>query len=290
MTDGSITVRRTGGITVQRSANGAVVRGQTGGFVVRRGGPPGPAGPGGPLRVVTAGNLGAAYELDVQEDYNVLLVGTLNANNALTFTNLGLGSTVSIVLTQDATGGRTLTIAGSAVAVNPTAASVTVIRCYSPDGSTVYVDAPGVDPPIVGAEAHRTTAQSAANNSFVVVTWEAEGWDTNGFVNLGTNNTRITIPTGRGGLYAVSWITGWAINATGMRSSWVRLNNASYPGSLVGQAIDVTTATGYVETPLVAGDYLEMVVYQNSGGALNLQGGSINPWPRLTVRRLGPTP
>lgn len=245
-------------------------------------------------RSVAAGNLGAAYQLDAQSYQSVLLAGTLSANCALTFANLAAGSTVTIVVTQDATGGRSLTVNGAAVKVNSTPASVTVLRAYSPDGSTVYVDAPGVDPGIVGAVALRTTVQSVANNATPIVTFDTEVWDTHGFVNLGTSASRITIPPGLDGLYAISAEWAFANNATGKRAGWIFRNGTlsmiagdSRP-AITG---DATVQSLYHEEPLAAGDYLELVVGQNSGGALNLNVDGLGTGrPRLAVRRLGPDP
>jgi hypothetical protein len=243
-------------------------------------------------KAVEAGNLGAAYELDVEGYANVMLEGTLNANHALTFANLRAGSVVAIAVTQDATGGRTLSVDGASVAVDGTPLSVTILRAYSPDGSTVYVDAPGVDPSIVGAAVTRNTAQSILNNTASAVSWQVETWDTHGFVNIGASADRITIPTGRGGLYAVSWQTGWAINGTGSRYSWIGKNAASFDHSDYRAAASAESASvGYAEMVLAAGDYVQLWVFQNSGGALGL--GGVSPyfiWPRLRVRRLGPSP
>jgi hypothetical protein len=239
---------------------------------------------------VAAGNLGASYALNTQRYANVLFTGTLNANNALTFTNLVAGFAATIVLTQDATGNRTLSVAGSAVAVNPTPASVTVLKVYSPDGTTVYVDAPGVDPSIVGASAKRTTAQSVANGATPLVSFESELWDSHGFINLGTSATRFTIPAGKGGLYALSVEYAWTSNSTGQRLGCLFVNSAEIVPGDRRAASGETGASFYHEHVLAAGAWVELFVYQNSGGTLNLQGNNYDPWPRLTIRRLGPSP
>jgi hypothetical protein len=243
-------------------------------------------------RVVAAGNLGAAYQLDVREGRNVLLTGTLNANCALTFANLRAGSSITLVLTQDATGNRTLSVAGSTVAVNKTPASVTVIRVHSPDGSTVYIDAPGVDPSVVGASVRRTTAQSIANGATPAIIFNEEVWDSHGFVNLGTSATRITIPAGLGGLYAISAKWGWEVNNAGVRFGGI-FRNATL-GMLASDRRTAAAESGaslYVEEPLAAGDFLELILHQTSGGALNTTlAAAFEAMPQLTVCRLGPTP
>jgi hypothetical protein len=105
------------------------VNGQTGAVVLRR--------------LVAAGNLGATPSLAMQAgDHDVWLVGTLNANATLTISGLAAGQSARLLLTQDATGGRTLsiTVAGStaAVSVNATAGASSVVSCFY-DGTDLYV-------------------------------------------------------------------------------------------------------------------------------------------------------
>jgi hypothetical protein len=105
------------------------VNGQTGAVVLRR--------------LIAAGNLGATPSLAMlASDHDVWLVGTLNANATLTITGLAAGQSARLLLTQDATGGRTLaiTVGGStaAVTVNAAASSSSVVSCFY-DGTDLYV-------------------------------------------------------------------------------------------------------------------------------------------------------
>lgn len=83
--------------------------------------------------------------------------------------------------------------------------------------------------------------------------------------------TRLTVPTGMGGFYLIGGHNQWAANATGTRALAVKLNNSKFIArSLVGgqnvlQEQSITTAY-----QLAAGDYVELIVYQSSGGALNV--------------------
>lgn len=94
-------------------------------------------------RLVAGGNLGATPSLAMQAtDQDVWLVGALNANATLTLTGLAAGQSVRLLLTQDATGGRTLSIAvgasTAAVAVNAGANATSVVSCFY-DGTDLYV-------------------------------------------------------------------------------------------------------------------------------------------------------
>ena len=54
----------------------------------------------------------------------------------------------------------------------------------------------------VGCSLYRTgTSQSYASNTNVIVTFNNEDYDTDGFHSNTTNTSRITIPTGKGGKY-----------------------------------------------------------------------------------------
>jgi hypothetical protein len=102
-----------------------------------------PAGAAAIPRVVAGGNLGATPSLAMlATDSKVIQVGTLNANATFTITNLAAGQIVVLLLTQDATGGRTLsiTVGGSTVAipVNAAASASTVVT-GTYDGTDLYV-------------------------------------------------------------------------------------------------------------------------------------------------------
>lgn len=124
----------------------------------------------------------------------------------------------------------------------------------------------------VGAKATSSSAtQSIANNTNTTVSWNSEEYDTSAIHDNTTNNSRLTIPSGSGGYWSVTGKITFAGSATGARQ--LRLNKN---GTLIANFLVPITGSGEQSIiltntfNLVAGDYLEMVVYQNSGGALNL--------------------
>src|SRR4051812_8227774 len=98
-------------------------------------------------RVVAGGSLGAAFTLDMNSDLDVWLVGTLSANTTVTVSNRVAGMTARLLLTQDATGGRSLTVSDGTnsvgVPIPTTANSSTAVDLYSPDATNIYVDVAG---------------------------------------------------------------------------------------------------------------------------------------------------
>jgi hypothetical protein len=132
----------------------------------------------------------------------------------------------------------------------------------------------------VGCAVYATAATiSISNTTETKVAFDAEFYDTDGFHSNVTNNTRLTVPSGKAGKYQV-W--GWgefAGNTTGYRQVQIwRNNNTGTPGrpakaSQAGvTAVNGIYAAGIID--LAVGDYVEFVVYQNSGGALNIYGSA----------------
>lgn len=98
-----------------------------------------PAGGGADAAVVAGGNLGATYTLALASRPNVQLTGTLTANCAMTVTGMTAGCQVALLLAQDGTGSRTLTVNSTPVTVPSTAGAVFAVIMWSPDGTTLYV-------------------------------------------------------------------------------------------------------------------------------------------------------
>lgn len=112
---------------------------------------------------------------------------------------------------------------------------------------------------------------SISNNTIQVVDWNSENFDTDAFHSTSTNTSRITIPAGKDGKYQIIAKLHYIGNATGQRQ--IRLNkNGNFTSNAVVSS-NGTTDTVFVITEifdLVAGDYMEVAAYQNSGGALNI--------------------
>ncbi len=125
-----------------------------------------------------------------------------------------------------------------------------------------------------GARLVKTATQSISNNSSTEVTFDSETQDDLGFHSNVTNNSRLTIPAGMGGWYYIEANAYWAANATGERIAQIKKNGSI----LLQSAVDNACDNGGLETInmigtlayLAAGDYVELFVYQNSGGSLNL--------------------
>lgn len=131
----------------------------------------------------------------------------------------------------------------------------------------------------VGCMIYRSANLTVSNTTETFVTWDTESFDTDGFHSTSTNTSRITIPSGKAGKYLITAWGGFAGNATGYRQMSIirnnyagtplRFGNMAIPGSTVGGAMSLS---GIAD--LSVGDYLEMSIYQSSGGNLTFYGGA----------------
>ena len=124
----------------------------------------------------------------------------------------------------------------------------------------------------IGCSVTKSAVQSIANATATTLTWDGELFDTSTFHDNSTNNSRITIPAGKDGYYQVTAFASPTGHATGLREITVAKNAGLT--SLFDSTLNAGTATsiGFGVSgicSLVATDFLQVQVYQNSGGALN---------------------
>ena len=105
-----------------------------------------------------------------------------------------------------------------------------------------------------------------------------EIYDVGSLHSTATNTARMTIPAGGTGLYLVTGKVGWPSNATGDRLLSITKNATGSAHDTINVQVGQTTGTGVQSQDvttimeLTAGDYIEMDVYQTSGGALIIGG------------------
>jgi hypothetical protein len=167
----------------------------------------------------------------------------------------------------------TYTAKGSIAAA--TAASTPANLAVGTNGEMLVADSSAAtglkwgQPNAVSAFLYKSTFQTISNATWTAVTFDSEAWDTNSFHSTSTNTSRITIPAGLAGKYEFNLRGFFVPSAIGIRYISIYLNGVSvrlnyFPASANDFAIGLNTKIN-----LVAGDYLEMYVYQSSGGNLN---------------------
>ena len=138
--------------------------------------------------------------------------------------------------------------------------------------------------------AFHSTTQSLANNSWDPLSLDTEGVDVGSMHSTVTNTSRITIPTGQGGYYAIVAQVGFALNSTGIRGVGIRLNGSSILHSQILPAYNTGAELHTIQASFhhtaAAGDYYEVVGFQTSGGALNVGSANTRSAVSLIVSRL----
>lgn len=136
------------------------------------------------------------------------------------------------------------------------------------------------------ARVFNSGALSINNATPTVTTFDSERWDNGDLHSTSANTGRLTAPVT--GLYVVGASVSFASNGTGYREVRLRLNGTTSiaidtRAAITGQPTRVVISTEY---RLAAGDYVEVVVEQTSGGALNVE-ASGNWSPEAWAHRIG---
>lgn len=121
-----------------------------------------------------------------------------------------------------------------------------------------------------GARVYNNADISVANGALVALTFNTERFDTDTIHDTGTNTGRLTCKTA--GVYLITANIAFDVNSTGHRDVYLRVNGTTIMAATVQPALAlagniIVCSTHY---SLAVNDYVEVVVYQNSGGALNV--------------------
>ncbi len=136
----------------------------------------------------------------------------------------------------------------------------------------------------------KSANQTLANNTLTAVTWDEEGFDTDTLHDNVTNNSRLTATVA--GKYLVGATLVYLENTTGGRGVHVRKNGTTYYGGNEPQtpAAGGSFHDGFSHTTLVdlaAGDYVEIIGHQQSGGNLDILASATNPGSQAWMSYVG---
>ena len=135
------------------------------------------------------------------------------------------------------------------------------------------------------ARVYRSTNQSISDSTPQALTFDSERWDTGALHSTSANTDRLTAPVA--GKYLITAHIQWASNATGERQ--LRVHDSS--GNVLAMdsrtpiSGNVTRMSIATVVELTAADYVTIVVYQSSGGALDVANASRNS-PEATITKL----
>lgn len=128
----------------------------------------------------------------------------------------------------------------------------------------------------IAAKAFLTAAQAVANGVSTYISLTSESYDDGGMHDNATNPTRLTVPPGQDGVWALTASVGWAAgSSTGIRAMSIQKNGVA----ILDTATNPMGAQDFrqhlsVQDRAVAGDFYELNVFQNSGGDLNVIEGA----------------
>lgn len=155
-----------------------------------------------------------------------------------------------------------------------------------PNGMLVVLPDVLTNPP--ACQAFSSVNLSIANDTLTAVTFNSENFDTHTMHSPTVNPTRITIPAD--GPYVANFVFAFAPHLTGDRLGYIRVNGTelyppvskptvgTWPGQTAGNTADMEAGiTMEIQDEFLAGDYLEALVRQTSGGALTLVAESYSP-------------
>lgn len=118
------------------------------------------------------------------------------------------------------------------------------------------------------ARVKRTAAFSAGlipNSSATAIPWDAEDFDTDNIHDLTTNTTRLTAKTP--GIYQIYGVLQWPVLGSGFKELLIRKNGVDIAGDDRGNSSSAQLHSVSTEVYLAAGDYVELIAWQNSGGS-----------------------
>jgi len=180
----------------------------------------------------------------------------------------GTNKIVDVGTAQTITGVKTFSsgIKTDTIDEKTTNAGVTIDGLLIKDGTFVFPT----------CKAIKATNYTLASGSDVALPFDGEEWDTNNMHDTSTNPSRITVPSG--GYYFVSGVARFASSTTGGRQVAITVNGGiTYIQNKRGGTVG---AGGTDEVPIAgvvkcnANDYIELHVYQDTGGNLTVYANS----------------
>jgi len=122
----------------------------------------------------------------------------------------------------------------------------------------------------ISARLRHSASQSLAHDTDTPLVFDIEEFDTAGLHSTVTNTSRLVAPTA--GKYFIWCVVQFVYNGTGWRRIYFRLNGSDNIGSCSVPAIsgEVTSISHGIHYRLSAGDYVEVIAKQTSGGALSV--------------------
>lgn len=117
---------------------------------------------------------------------------------------------------------------------------------------------------------YNSASQNVATATDFVLSFNSERYDVGGMHSTTTNTSRITIPSGGGGVYHIGGSVNWNNTDTdGIRQLVILLNGATRLAVVEASGgVNGSMSVVSCDYKLAASDYIELLVYQNSGSII----------------------
>jgi hypothetical protein len=134
-----------------------------------------------------------------------------------------------------------------------------------------------------GAYAYTSGNQTVPNATFTAIAFDLENYDTSAYHDNTTNNTRLTIPSGKAGYYQFTGVMRYGNSSTGRRIGLIEKNGTTEVAFMeVATGSTLTSVLVNVTTYASVGDYFRLMAYQTSGADRVVESGVGNTYFSLT--------
>jgi len=130
-----------------------------------------------------------------------------------------------------------------------------------------------VNPLDISCKIIKTSDQSISNNTMTTINWNSELYDTDGMHDNSTNNSRITIKTA--GKYSILAQSEWGANSGGFRFLEIIKNGVDSIARVRHLAENASEHNISFVGEFAVNDYIELIVFQDTGGNLDFESGTI---------------
>lgn len=198
------------------------------------------------------------------------------ASNTISNINLTSQITGTLPVANGGTGAATLAannvLLGNGTSALQVVAPGTSGNVLTSNGTTWQSTALGAIA-LIGCRAYRGSSQSIPHATFEVLIPNTESYDVGNMYNTGTGLA--TIPSD--GYYTIRAVVSWAINANGIRSLIIEKDSTTTIATGSTSVVSANSVhTSHIATTqyFTTGTTIRLVVYQDSGGALNASSGT----------------
>lgn len=133
----------------------------------------------------------------------------------------------------------------------------------------------------IAARVFNSAVIGVANTTVVALTFDSERYDSDALHSTSSNTGRLTAPIA--GKYHIGTSVAWSSAAGGMRLVSIRINGTTEIATQFSLAGLQSVSADY---ELAAGDYAEVIVYQDAGGPIDID-VQANRSPEFWMHRIG---